>query len=281
MSGRRVLFVGDSWLRQLFLNFIELLRPTSRRPEKRPPYFFGGPSTKQISHCKYGGKGAGIDFDRCGWPGNFSWVIGLDGTDHVKSQKELLFASPNADEIDLIYASKVYVNSKELDYHYASFVSRAHIDIVIFDIGRWSVVPGSCCFEKEYMASIDRIRAGLLAHGGKMIVVWGSARLEGGTENTEMSSHLRDALLRRKDITIIDRFSSLAGISESFPRQSYCGHGFSGPITELHAGFVLSALCYEHLLRHKFNGTLLDKDDQFTIIPKRAAIPSWIRRFAG
>jgi len=44
-------------------------------------------------------------------------------------------------------------------------------------------------------------------------------------------------------VVVFDRFRSLATLGESFPHRRLCGHGFSGPITDLHARLLLALLC--------------------------------------
>jgi hypothetical protein len=49
-------------------------------------------------------------------------------------------------------------------------------------------------------------------------------------------------------VVVLDRFRSLASLGETFPHRRLCGHGFSGPITDLHARLLLALLCAAPLL---------------------------------
>jgi hypothetical protein len=69
--------VGDSWMRQLYLNFVNVISPTPAMKS-----FFGGGATgpDRNSHfCKFGGPGPGVDLKRCGWPGNNTWKYSGNG----------------------------------------------------------------------------------------------------------------------------------------------------------------------------------------------------------
>jgi hypothetical protein len=152
LNGRRLLFVGDSWARQLFLNVIEALQPSRGHAKDRPRYFHGGVSTAKDGFCKFGGAGPGIDFDRCGWPGNFTWRSRLEVSsarrDHGRrahrhhhsygtaiapsappgssssessgpDRRRTEAAAVGTSGVVATFLAKGYVDSPELDRHYA------------------------------------------------------------------------------------------------------------------------------------------------------------------
>jgi len=100
---------------------------------------------------------------------------------------------------ELAYLSKGYVDSVDLDEHYAKVAAERKADWVIFDIGRWSKSPGTGpSFSRLALASIDRLLAGLRPHGGRLLVVWGGVREDvSSVPLSQLDATLKRELLRR------------------------------------------------------------------------------------
>jgi len=49
------------------------------------------------------------------------------------------------------------------------------------------------------------------------------------------------------EVVVFDRLRTLGNLGEAFPFKRLCGHGFSGPITDLHARLLLALLCARSL----------------------------------
>jgi hypothetical protein len=49
------------------------------------------------------------------------------------------------------------------------------------------------------------------------------------------------------EVVVFDRLRTLGNLGEAFPFKRLCGHGFSGPITDLHARLLLALLCASSL----------------------------------
>ena len=319
------LMVGDSWMRQLMLNFVRVISPD-------PPveYFFGGAATGPMRNdpfCKYGGAGPGVDFPRCGWPGNTTWV-------HRN-------AATGAVDTAVVYAHKGYVDTPKLDVAYARFADAAGVDALLYDVGRWGSRPSSSgggggggrlphgaptlsmprvagknrrrgsggggsggggsggggsggeedlSLSRYEMLLVDSLRRICATYKrGPVVLVWGGARdaevrqrqqsLANGTAGSSrralrptytagpdtqkrvatgnkldakkkalepLSRALRRALRTDQQfdrVIILDRFKSMVGIPASWPARRFSGHGFSGPITDLHARLLLALVC--------------------------------------
>jgi hypothetical protein len=99
-------------------------------------------------------------------------------------------------------------------------------------------------FDNLVMESVGRFRA--LYKRGTLVLLWGGMRASRSAPSLRpLSAALRKALLARhgKGVLILDRMSSLAGLPSSWPHARFAGHGFSGPITDLHARMLLTLLC--------------------------------------
>ena len=102
---------------------------------------------------------------------------------------------------------------------------------------------------------------------------------------SQLDATLKRELLRRQPaVLVLDRLRTLSNLGEEFPFQRLCGHGFSGPLTDLHARLLLALLCVD-FLKPTYGGS--GKSESGWSSPSKAcsevsapdSLPHWARNF--
>lgn len=183
------------------------------------------------------------------------------------------------------------VDTPRLDLEYARHATERRIDVLIYDVGRWGTRPGGkrpttplrkglSPFQGQVIDSLSRIRG---IFKGLIVLVWGGAR-EQNSALSPLNLALRHTLHAQHGgkVLIFDRLRSMLGIPRSWPSMRLSGHGFSGPVTDLHARLLLTLLCDETAKREGLlSATGNAKQDRclYEKASKKTEYPNWIRYF--
>ena len=180
-------------------------------------------------------------------------------------------------------------------------------------------------FRYHYLASfsVPSVRASQVSWGGTRVADGGDP----GSLLAPLDAKLRAELLARNArprsggtgarVLVLDRLKSLTGLGvgpaeassssargkrgsvapaagaaaasgAGFPSERLCGHGLSGPVTDLHARFLAAALCSAHLApNHQASGGVGGGDgdegtgrgDKCALTAPPDSLPRWVRAF--
>jgi hypothetical protein len=101
----------------------------------------------------------------------------------------------------------------------------------------------------------------------------------------------RELLLRKPFVVVLDRLRTLSSLGDAFPHDRLCGHGFSGPLTDLHARMVLALLCWPEfaVAPDRAQGRVSEKEDRRGVWAGKlsacgsamapGSLPRWVREF--